>query len=74
MKKRRLIIVLAFVVFVALGTVACIMVLNVLREERLATIELPSGDKIIIKYCICLAGQSAFLAMKRLFDCVKKAN
>jgi len=50
MKNRRLLFLLAFVVFVALGTVACIMVLNVLREERLATIELPSGDKIIIKY------------------------
>jgi hypothetical protein len=50
MKNRRLLFVLAFVIVVALGTVVCIMVLNVRRERHLATIELPSGDKIIIKY------------------------
>ena len=27
------------------------MVLNVPREEHVATIELPSGDRIIIKFC-----------------------
>ena len=51
MKNRRLLFVLAFVIFVALGAVACIMILNVPREEHLATIELPSGDRIIIKFC-----------------------
>ncbi len=51
MNYRRLILVLAFVILVALGTVACIMVLNVPREEHLATIELPSGDRIIFKFC-----------------------
>ena len=51
MKNRRLLFVLAFVILVALGTVACIKILNVPREDPLATIELPSGDRIIIKFC-----------------------
>ncbi len=50
MKSHRLVFVLTFVVFVALGTVACIMVLNVPREEHVATIELPSGDRVIFTY------------------------
>jgi len=47
MKKRKLIFFLAFVV---IGVVACILILNILREEHVATIELPSGDRIVIKY------------------------
>ena len=50
MKNRRLLFVLAVVILVALGTVVCIKILNVPREEHLATIELPSGDRIIIKF------------------------
>ena len=51
MKNRRLLFVLAFVIFVALGAVVYILILNVPREAHLATIELPSGDRIIIKFC-----------------------
>ena len=50
MKNRKIILVLAVVILVALGTVVCIIVLNVPREEHVATIELPSGDRIIIKF------------------------
>ncbi|MHC4117309.1 MAG: hypothetical protein ACYSWO_07350 [Planctomycetota bacterium] len=50
MKNRRLLFVLIVVILAAVGTVACIMVLNVPREDDLATIELPSGDRIIIKF------------------------
>jgi hypothetical protein len=49
MKKRRLLFVLTFVIFVVLGMVHCIRV-YVPYEKHLATIELPSGDRIIIKY------------------------
>ena len=41
MKKRKLILLLAFV---AICTVACILILDVAREEDVATIELPPGD------------------------------
>ena len=51
MKKRKLTFLLAFVIFVALGVVACIKILNVPREFHLTTIELPSGDRITFKYC-----------------------
>ncbi|MHC4227264.1 MAG: hypothetical protein ACYSW0_07515 [Planctomycetota bacterium] len=44
-------LVLALVGLALLCAVACIMVLNVPREDDLATIELPSGDRIIIKFC-----------------------
>lgn len=49
--NRKLIPVLALVGLALLCALACIMILNALREELLATIELPSGDRIIIKYC-----------------------
>jgi hypothetical protein len=65
MKKRRLIIVLTFVIFVGLAllcAVACMMVLNVPREKDLATIELPSGDRIIIKFCY-VSLESALLGL-----------
>ena len=50
MIKRRLILVLALVALALLCAVVCIMVLNVPREEHVATIDLPSGDRIIFKY------------------------
>lgn len=59
MKNNRFLLVLAFVVFVAVVTVACIKFLNVPREEHLATIELPSGDRIIVRFCY-LGLESAF--------------
>ena len=49
--NRKLVLVLALVALALLCAVACIMVLNVPREEHVATIELPSGDRIIIKFC-----------------------
>ena len=49
--NRKLILVLALVVLALLCAVVCIMVLNVPREEDLTTIELPSGDRITIKFC-----------------------
>lgn len=51
MKKHKLIFWLVLVILSCLCVVACIMVLNVPREKHLATIELPSGDRIIIKFC-----------------------
>lgn len=42
---------MAFVVFITLCIVACVLGWNAFCEEKLATIELPSGDRIIIKYC-----------------------
>ncbi len=50
MINRKLILVLALVALALLCAVACIMVLNVPREEHVVTIEFPSGDKIIFKY------------------------
>ena len=49
--NRKLIPVLVLVVLTCLCVVVCMKVLNVPREDHLATIELPSGDRIIIKYC-----------------------
>ena len=51
MKKRKLIILLVLVILSCLCVVVCIKVLNVPREEHVATIELPSGDRIIFKFC-----------------------
>jgi len=51
MKKRKLIILLVFVLIVALGIVASILGWKAFCEEKLTTIELPSGDRIVIKYC-----------------------
>ena len=51
MKKRKLIFLLVLVVIVTLGIVASILGWKAFCEEKLATIELPSGDRIIIKYC-----------------------
>ena len=49
--NRKVILVLALVVLAFVCAVVCIMVLNVPREEPVATIELPSGDRIVFKYC-----------------------
>lgn len=51
MINRKLILVLTLVALALLCAVAFIMVLNVPREDVLETIELPSGDRIIIKFC-----------------------
>lgn len=50
-KNRRLLFLLVSFVFVTLGVVACILGWKAFCEEKLTTIELPSGDRIIIKYC-----------------------
>ena len=49
MKKRKLTFLLVLAVLSCLCVVVCIKVLIPL-EEHLTTIELPSGDRIIIKY------------------------
>jgi len=50
MKKYKLILVWCFVVLLALCIIACLVVWNAFRERKLETIELPSGDRIVISY------------------------
>ena len=50
MKKYKVILVRCLVVLLALCIIACLVVWNAFRERKLETIELPSGDRIVISY------------------------
>jgi hypothetical protein len=49
MKKYKVLLALS-IVLLALCIISCLFIWNLLRERELITIELPSGDRIVICY------------------------